>query len=216
MYAKANSPVQKRHEPGLGKKALFLCAIAVFLIVVAWVFIVFLPNQYRFSFAVDDVPYYSNAYTPSEFFKIVRDSDNFLVSVEMLDGNTDPWVVNSMNLWIVAFNSNSKKTTVVTKTTDVFGDIKGCITNDGNLMNSRDISREECLSIVNDPSRIKINLRTSADNRVVLYENRADVFAQKGKLNSTLNYLIIRNIFPNFDTTLSIINEKINAINPTK
>ncbi len=215
-YAKASGPGRKSHEAGFGKKVLFLGAIAVFLVVVAWVFIVFLPNQYRFSFAVNDVPYYSNDYTPTEFFNLVKDSNNFVVSVALLDGNTDPWTVNSMNLWLVAFNSNHKRTVVVTQVVDVFGDIKNCLTNDGNLLQSRDISKEECLAILGESSAVKINLRPSNENKVVLYTNRADIFAQSGRLNSTLNYLVIKNIFPNFDTTLAIINEKINAVNPSK
>jgi len=215
-YAKASGAGRKQREAGFKKKILFLGAIAVFLIIVAWVFIVFLPNQYRFSFTVDDVPYYSNDYTPTEFFNIVKDSNSFVVSIALLDGNTDPWAVNSMNLWIVALNSNSKKTVVVTRTVDVFGDIKSCLTNDGNLMQSREISKDACLAILNDPSPTKINLHNGGDNKVILYPNRADIFAQSGRLNSTLNYLVIKNIFTNFDTTLSIINEKINAVNPSK
>jgi len=215
-YAKATGPGRKQREAGFGKKVLFLGAIAVFLVVVAWIFIVFLPNQYRFSFTVDDVPYYSNDYTPTEFFKVVKDSNNFVVSLSMLDGNTDPWAVNSMNLWLVAFNSNQKKTAVVTKVVDVFGDIRTCFTNDGNVLQSREISKEECLKILANPSAVKINLHTSGENKVVLYTDRADIFAQSGRLNSTLNYLVIKNIFQNFDTTLSIINEKINAVNPSK
>ncbi|VVB74709.1 Uncharacterised protein [uncultured archaeon] len=215
-YAKASGVGRKSHEAGFGKKVLFLGAIAVFLIIVAWVFIVFLPNQYRFSFTVDDVPYYSNEYTPTEFFNVVKDSNDFVVSVALLDGNTDPWTVNSMNLWLVAFNSNHKRTTVVIQSIDIFGDTKNCLTNDGNLFASREIAKEECLGILNNSSAVKINLHPSSENKVVLSQNRADIFAQSGRLNSTLNYLVIKSIFPNFDTTLSIINEKINAVNPTK
>ncbi|MFA5931299.1 MAG: hypothetical protein WC821_03225 [archaeon] len=197
----------------LAKNKLFLgLGVLVFLILL-WFFVIFLPNSYRFSFQVDALQYQSNDYTPSEFFKLVRDNNSFVVSVELIDGNADPWVVNSMNLWLVGLNANKKHTISLIKTVDSFGNISSCITNDANVLSSRDLTSEECIAILNDSSNIRINLHKSIENKVVLYPKRAEIFAQKGEAFAIVSYSMIKNIFTDFDRTLAIINERINSVN---
>ena len=183
------------------------------MLVLLWFFVVFLPNNYRFSFPINALNYYSNDYTPSEFFKLVKDSNSFIVSVELIDGKSEPWAVNSMNLWIIALNADKKKTFSLIKTVDSYGNINSCMTNDANVLSSRDMNKSECLDLLNDSSFIKINLHTSNENKVILYPHSAEVFSQKGEPSAIVSYSFIKNIYPNFDKTLAIINERINSVN---
>jgi hypothetical protein len=218
----------KKKETPSSKSLAFLVAVAVLLLIIVWVLIVFLPNQYRFSFTADgnickssvlgllgdpNCFYYSNDYTPTEFFKAARDENNFIVSVDLIDGNSDPWAVNSMNLWLVELNSKKKHTVLLIKSVDSFGNIASCLSNDGNVLVSREISGQECSSLLGDASKIRINLHFSGDNKVVFSANQADIFAQKGRTMSTVNYILIKGIDANFDRTLAIINETIGSIN---
>ena len=204
----------KEGKKRLGRNQwLVLGGVALLLVIIVIAVLVFLPNQYRFSFTINALPYYSNEYTPSEFFNLAKNSDSVIVSVDLVDGNADPWTVNALNLWLIAFNADRKDVTSLVKTVDSSGNLKSCITNDGNILQSRDLNIQECLVFVNDVNSLKINLHKSNQNKVILSSNTADIYYQKGEASAIVSYSFIKNIYPNFDTTLAIINEKINGMN---
>lgn len=209
----SNSPISSGSKSLLSGKELILGGGIVVLVLIIFFLFNFFTNSYRFSFKINELNYYSNDYTPSEFFVMAKDSDNFLVSVELIDGNSNPWVVNSMNLWLIAFNADKKKTTSLIKTIDSQGNIKSCLTNDGNIMSSRELSREECVAVLDSNNLIKINLFKSYENKVILFKDGANVYAEGGQAFAIVSYSFIKKIYPDFDKTLAIINEKIKSVN---
>jgi len=195
-----------------GKREAIIVGIVVVLLVLAWLFVVFLPNQYRFSFNIDGLDYYSNEYTPAEFFGVVNDSNNFVVSVELVDGNADPFVVNTMNLWLIALNAKQKHTVSLVKTVDQLGAIKSCLTNDANVMMSRSLTAQECEFLLNDANAVHINLHKSTSNKVILYSKRAEIYSLSGKNMSNVSYAMIIQFYKDFDTLLQRVNEQINSV----
>ncbi|MFA6419543.1 MAG: hypothetical protein WCW13_01985 [archaeon] len=213
-------PVHKTHTPGSAKKKtslftnpLFLSAGVVVLVIIAVLLFSLFTNSYRFSFQINSLTYESNYYTPSEFFKLVHDSNNFVVSVELVDGNSSPWTVNSLNLWLIALNADKKHVASLIKTVDSGGNIKSCLTNDANILSSRQLNSSECTLLLSNPKITKINLHTSNENKVILLSSSAEIYAQKGEAFAIVSYSFIKNIYPDFDKTLAIINERINSVN---
>ncbi|MFA5125503.1 MAG: hypothetical protein WC462_00690 [archaeon] len=193
------------------KKLLFLVAGIVVLLVFAWVFFVFLPNYYRFSFPIDGLNYYSNYYTPSEFFELVRDSNSVVVSTELVDNELDVWAVNARQLWIVGLIFDKKEVLQVVKSVDSFGNLQYCSMNDFNVLQERKLSAVECNAFFNDSNYLSINIRRSSENKVVLGRNSADIFALKGESMTWVNYSVIKNVYSNFDQILAIFQEKKNS-----
>jgi hypothetical protein len=193
------------------KKLLFLVTGIVVLLVLAWFFFVFLPNNYRFSFPIDGLNYYSNYYTPSEFFGLVRDSNSVVLSIEVVDQDLDVWAVNARQLWVVGLIFDKKEVIQIVKSVDSSGNLSYCSVNDSNVLQERKLSPEECLSFVSDSNYFSINLRRSSENKVVIEKNGVDIFSLKGESFTWVNYSVIKNVYSNFDQILAIFHEKKNS-----
>jgi len=209
----AKKPTKKESFFQKNKKLVLLAGGVLVILVLLYVFLVFLPNWYRFSYKLNSLDYYSNEYTPSEFFSLIKEGSSFVVSVDLIDGNADPWNVNSLNLWLIALNADGKKAVSLVKTVDAFGNISSCITNDANVLSSRELNKEECTLLLDDSSSIKINIHKGPQNKVIFFTNSAEVYAQRGQSEALVNYSFIKQVYPNFDDTLAIINERINSVN---
>jgi len=192
----------------LNNTVLILAAGVVVLLVLAWIFFVFLPNTYRFSFPVNGLTYYSNDYTPSEFFGLVRDSNSVIISVELVDNELDVWAVNAWQLWIVALVFDKKEVLQVVKSVDSFGNLQYCSMNDSNVLQERKLSAVECSAFLADSNYLSINIRRSSENKVILGRTSADIFAQKGESMTWVNYSMMKNVYSNFDQILAIFHEK--------
>jgi hypothetical protein len=193
---------------------VFVGVIAVLALVLLYL-LVFSTPQYKFSFNINGVQYYSNEYTPSEFFSGFKDNNVFFVSLDLVDGNADSWSVNSLNLWLVALNYDNKKVHSIVRTIDSSGALKSCMTNDGNILNSKTISDNECSLIMNNNSNPRVLLRFGSQDKVILSANQVEVFSSSKKNSALVNYWVIKQMYPDFDSTLAKINERIGAINST-
>jgi hypothetical protein len=61
------------------------------------------------SFERNGVHYYSNDYSPVEFFGAIKDANEIYVSPGLIEGKADQLVVNSMNLWQVVLIAEGRK-----------------------------------------------------------------------------------------------------------
>jgi hypothetical protein len=196
------------------KKSLMIFAsIALLLVILFLVYSLFMSSPYKYSFNINGVDFVSNTYTPSEFFKGFNDKNSFVVSMDVVNNASNSWVVNSMNLWLIALNADKKNTVLVVKNVDLKGNIVNCLTNDSNVLQSRELSADECKLVLSDSNKAQVVVALSNKDQVLLEQNKITVFASGTKTISHVNYYAIKEMYSNFDDILAIINQKIGSIN---
>lgn len=194
------------------KLLLVFASIALFLIMLFLVYSVFFSNPYKYSFNISGVDFVSNEFTPSVFFKEFKENDSFLVSVDVVNDSSSAWVVNSMNLWLVALNADKKETVLVVRNVDESGLVNSCITNDGSVLESRDINAFECDLILSDSSKARVFISLSSKDFVLMEDKKLTVFASSVKTISMVNYYAIKEMYSNFDEVLALVNQKIGSV----
>lgn len=189
-----------------------LAGIVVVLLIIVAFAVLFLVPKYKYSFNISGVDFVSNEYTPSEFFSQFKDNNSFLIVVNLKDGQSNAWVVNAMNLWVVALNADHKQVQSLVRLTDSSGALKSCATNDSNLLSSRDLPLSECNAMLNTPAKAVVSITLSNENTALMSPNKLDVFSSGADTVSYVNYYAIKQMYSDFDRTLAIVNEKINSI----
>lgn len=207
-------PVVGKKQNLLSNKSplLILTGAALILVILFLIYSVLFASAYKYSFNISGVDFVSNDYTPSEFFKSFNKNNSYVVSVDVVNNASNAWVVNSMNLWLIALNADHKDATLVVKNVNSNGDINNCLTNDANVLVSREISKDECTLILNDETKGQVVISLSNKDQVLLEKNKVTVFASGTKTISHVNYYAIKEMYINFDDILSLINEKINSV----
>ncbi|MGI6589991.1 MAG: hypothetical protein ACOX1V_05025 [Candidatus Iainarchaeum sp.] len=195
------------------KTLLIFASVMLFLVILFLIYSIFLSNPFKYSFNINGVDFVSNEFTPSSFFKEFRKNESFLVSVDVVDNSSNAWVVNSMNLWLVALNADKKETLLVVRNVDSKGILSDCLTNDANVLNSRVISKSECEGLLNDINKARIIISLSNKNFVLFEKNKLSVFASGVNTISGVNYVVIKEMYSNFDDVLTLINQKIGSVN---
>jgi len=191
---------------------LILASVALILVVLFLIYSNFFTSPYKYSFNISGVDFVSNESTPSEFFREFNDNNSFVVSVDVVNNASNAWVVNSMNLWLIALNADKKEAILVVKNVNSNGDLNTCLTNDANVLESRELSSTECNLILNDESKGRIVILLSDKDLVLMEKNKVTIFASGTKTISHVNYYVIKEMYANFDNILAIINEKINSV----
>ncbi len=191
---------------------LILGGLALVLVILFLIYSVLFASPYKYSFNISGVDFVSNTYTPSEFFKEFKDNNSFVVSVDVVDNASNTWVVNSMNLWLIALNADRKEAILVVKNVNSKGDINSCLTNDSNVFESRELSVDECKVMLSDSTKGQIVVALSNKDEVLMEKNKLTVFASGTKTISNVNYFAIKEMYLDFDKILAIINEKINSV----
>jgi hypothetical protein len=191
---------------------LFLAVGVVILLLLVGLWYFSQAPSHRFSFTIDGAPFVSDTYTPSEFFKEFKASNNFIVSVDLVDGNATPWIVNSLNLWLIALNADKKTVASLVKTIDSQGNLNNCITNDANVLVSRTLTSDECNALLKDTNSIIVEIKSSNEDVVFLSKNKLEIRASSGKVATALSNASIKQFYPKFQELLDLINEKIGSI----
>lgn len=195
------------------KPLMIIASVLLLLVILFLVYSIFTANPYKYSFNISGVNFVSNTYTPSEFFKEFKSNESFVLSMDVVDNASSAWVVNSTNLWITVLNFDKKRVFLVVKNVNQNGEINSCLTNDANVLVSRDLTADECKVILNDSTRAQIAVVLSNKDEVLMEENKLTIFASGTKTISHINYYAIKEMYSNFDEILAIINEKIGSIN---
>ncbi|MCX6804061.1 MAG: hypothetical protein NTY48_05860 [Candidatus Diapherotrites archaeon] len=204
---------KKKDKPKKKNFALILAVVVLVLIVILVVFALFFMPKYKYSFNNGGVEFVSNEFTPSEFFPKFRSNDSFVVSIDLKFGESNSWTVNAMNLWVVALNADKKNVHFLVRSFDAQGKIVSCMTNDANILSSRELSTSECGALLNDSNKGLVIIRLASEDSAVLSKNKLEIFASGTKTISMVNYIVIKEIYPDFDQLLAIINERINSVN---
>ena len=190
----------------------FLVIGAVVLVIVILLAVFFLMPKYKFSYNLGGVSYLSNDYVPSEFFSELRASDEVYVSIDIGTQTRDQMVVNSSNLWIVALNAAHKKAISLVRVIDTNNNFAYCLTNDGNVLVNRRVEVAECSSILSDSSKMKVLISIGKENSAYLSKNELKIFATGSDTISTVNYLVIKEAYSNFDDVLVAVGNMIGGM----
>ncbi len=189
------------------KKAYALIALVIVVILIALYF-AFVP-QYKYSFNVGGLPYYSNYYTPTEFSNFVKNLDVVYVSPALVETNVNPSIVNAMNLWQVVLIMNGVDAVQLVRAVDSQGKLLYCSTNNGDPTQNIQLSIDECNNVMNNNFVVKIE---TGNEKVILEANSITIYSSSAII-SNVNFAVIKDIFPNAQEALDIVNEKIYGIN---
>jgi hypothetical protein len=182
-----------------------IAGAVIVVLIIAIIYFSFFYSPYTYAFKVNGIPHYSNEYVPTEFFEIVKAQETIYVSPIMEDGKASPIFANVLNLWQIVLISNDINAIQLIRTTDSSGNLKGCYTNFGDVMQSEMISVEECNLIIQNEFVI---LPEEGNPSVLMEGNKLYVFANE-EIASQINFVVMSEIFPNARDALDIINETI-------
>ncbi len=190
-------------------KPIYLVVLAVFVLLL--VYFLFFYSPYKYGFSIEGVSYLSNNYVPTEFFNEFKQSNVVYVSPVMSEGVTDSLTFNALSLWQIVLIGNKISAVQMIRVKDADGKFAYCYTNDGNVYVSRQVSFEECSATLNDLQKTVIFIEQSKDTKAVLEKNRLSVFSPIGAV-STINFSVMKQIFPNAKQLIDIVNEKIYGV----
>lgn len=86
------------------------------------------------------------------------------------------------------------------------------MTNDANVLESRELSSAECKLILSDESKGQVVILLSGKDLVLMEKNKVTIFASGTRTISQVNYFVIKEMYADFDNILAVINEKINSV----
>jgi hypothetical protein len=189
------------------KKAFFLIGFAVILLLILF-YSLFFYNPYKYSFVINDVPYNSNYFTPNGFFNVIKNESEVFVSPALNEKDVSPIVVNAMQLWNVILNFQGTKVIQLVRVFDD-GQLVYCQTNDGNVELNKVLSKQDCEEILNGKEWVV--LINEGKIGVIIEENKVIISSPRDE-SSVINFIVIKEIFPDAQQAFDIINQKIYGI----
>lgn len=190
----------------------FIVPALIVLIVLAIVFFVFFYNPYKYSFVIDGVSYVSNDYTPTDFFKSLRNESVVFVSPIMKENAADPLVLNALNLWQIVLIGNGISAVQLIREVDERGVLLRCHTNDGNVFSNRIVEKSECLDSLKTSANFVISFERSNSARAFMSPGKLVVYSPMDSINA-VNYSIMKQVFSNSEALVASVNEKIYGVN---
>ncbi|MDD3083694.1 MAG: hypothetical protein PHP82_01595 [Candidatus ainarchaeum sp.] len=205
---KTSDVKEKVIKKQVDNKKAFLSLGLLILVVLILFYFLFFYSPYKYSFTINNVPYYSNYYTPSSFFNTIKNEKIVFVSPLLEEENISPIMVNSMQLWNVVLNANNVNVVQLIRVTKN-GELSYCQTNDGNVEINKVLSLQECNVLLNNNNWVVFI--DEGKTSVIIEENKVKVFSPRIE-SSMVNFSVIKEIFPNAQESLDIINQKIYGI----
>ena len=213
MNEKKVSKKQKKN-PLLQKNVLAIIAIFIILVIIfiSAFSVINSPCGFsKYSFEIQGIPYCSNTYTPTTFFNEFSQNKMVYVSPILDELGADQFTVNAMNLWQVVLIGNNISATQLIRVR-VNGQISYCYTNVGDVQTAEKITLEECNQILNNKENAVVFLEEGKE-KVVMESNKIWIYSSTSKVVGQVNFAIIKQIFPNAQSILDKVNEKIYGIN---
>ncbi|MFA5357324.1 MAG: hypothetical protein WC308_00160 [archaeon] len=217
MEKVSEKKVSKKSAKKNNKKLILVASAIVVLAVLFLVLQSGILTSYKFSFQRSGVQYYSNEYSPSEFFSAFKDVNEVYVSPEVIEGKTDQLVVNSMNIWQVVLISKGQSAIQLVRVyggtgSSQEGQLLYCHTNWGDTNKSVQISTQECNEILSDGGKMKVLIDKSGEDKVILSKGKMQIFYSNSQTVSSLNLKIIEQIYPDAAEIIKKINDIIGQV----
>lgn len=205
---------KKKQNPLKNKTNLIIIGIIIVAIIAFFVAFTISSNPCglaKFNFTIQGIPYCSNTFTPTTFFAEFKQNDLVYVSPILDEVGAEQLTANAMNLWqIVLIGNDINAVQLIRVRTDA--GISYCYTNKGDIKTAEQISIEECNTILNNPENAVVFIEEGRE-KVVMDGKKIYIYSSMNEVTSQVNFAVIKQIFPNAQTILSIVNEKIYGIN---
>jgi len=205
---------KKKQNPLKQKNVLIVAALIIILIISLIISTTMLTSPCgfsRFSFSIQGIDYCSNTHTPTTFFNEFSQNETVYVSPILDEIGADQLNVNAMNLWQVVLIGNDINVTQLIRVR-VNDQISYCYTNLGDVKTAEKMDLDECNKILNDPVTAVVMLEEGRE-KVVMDGKKIYIYSSTSKVVGQVNFAIIKQIFPNAQSILDVVNEKIYGIN---
>ena len=148
---------------------------------------------------------------PNEISLFSSDTQ-YLVGVELRNGEglANPYLANAANLFSVVLIGNQKNVTMLYFEHDSKGTLLGCRSNMGDVLRDVELTKDECLSFVNDFSGKKVLIKwpdPSREKNLAVFE-KGSVSVQSKDFDSlnNLSFWVISRGFPNAQSVIDAVN----------
>jgi hypothetical protein len=198
--------------------AAVLVSIAILLLVIVLLVPFKAPQNYAFEENREGVIFRSNSTEPSVFLNEFIASNKVLVSVQFLeDGSITPQMTSALTLLSAIFSFNQKNTVLLGQELSN-GELKRCISNDGDKKEQREISAKDCLKELSDPFVPKVIVflpDSSLSEPVVLIEERkVSIFSSTPENSFFACVKFLDVLFEGNKETVNLINELLSKSIP--
>jgi hypothetical protein len=204
---------KKKQNPLKQKNVLIIIILAIIVIISLFISTAVLTSPCglsKFSFSIQGISYCSNTHTPSTFFGEFVKNEMVYVSPILDEIGADQLTVNALNLWQVVLIGNDINVTQLLRVR-VDDQISYCYTNRGDVKTAEKITLQECNEILNDVNTAVVMLQEGSE-KVVMRGKKIFIYSSTSKVVGQVNFAIIKQIFPNAQSVLDIVNEKIYGI----
>ncbi|MBT4870084.1 MAG: hypothetical protein HON47_00730 [Candidatus Diapherotrites archaeon] len=205
---------KEKKNPYLQKNFLIIVALFV-IIVIAFIGISSVVSSScglsKFNFTIQGIDYCSNTTVPETFFGEFEQNETVYISPILDEVGADQLVVNAMNLWQVVLIGNEIDAIQLIRVKKE-DQISYCFTNDGDVKTAERIELAECNNILNDSANAVVFLEEGRE-KVLMENKKIWIYSSTSKVVGQVNFAIIKQIFPNAQNILDIVNEKIYGIN---
>lgn len=188
--------------------------IVIALLAVAGAFWFFRP--YQFEQSETHVVLYSNEAQIPLLLDRLSANDSFLVAVELREqGPTNQYMANALNLFSVVLIGNQKAVTNVFLVNSPENELLSCHTNQGDVLTDLELSRDDCLALLDSFSGGKIVIRLPQASvgkaQAVLSGNQLELRASKVEDLSFASLAVLERLFENTSAILARVNNAAGA-----
>jgi len=201
--------IEKENLKKTDFKLIFLVALAIVLLGVVYIYFSSPNGGYTYFFNRGGINYYSNILTPNESFTQLKQQSVVYVSPILEENKASPYFTNSLNLWQIVLIGNKINPIQLIRVTEN-NELIYCYTNFGNVTDSNQISVQNCKAVLNNNENFVVYIEEG--NKGVLLENNKITVSSKETESGQVNFAVIKEIFPNAQEILDIVNQKIYGI----
>lgn len=196
----------------------FITAIVVFLIIISILIIIAnLPEENRYSFIEEGVEFISYDRNPGEYIMQLSTENSFIVSPMFEESSlVNAHMTDSLTMFSAVLTAQRREVIAVGRLYDSSGNMQKCQTNDGDYRVNREITIEECNSILSSPDKVKflISFPDSSLERaqVIVEENKVTIKPRTYDDTARIPFLILKTMFADSEQTINEINSVLAGI----
>jgi hypothetical protein len=208
--ASGDKPVKDTSKNQIDNKKAFAIIGVVIVIVLILFYMLFFYSPYKYQFNVNGVDYKSNIYAPVGFENIITSSKAIYLSPKVEEDMDTLIAVKNITAWSQVL---ANKNIVPIQLIRVFeeGELKECYTNDGNVLKSELLTKDDCLIQLNNVD-YPIILFDFGKSEVIINANSAIISSNRA---NQYNYAfrVLENIFEDAREIILLNNEVLAGIN---
>ena len=199
------------------KQEFFIAVIALFLISLSFFVILSeFSQEFKYSVSRDGVEFVSNEAPPGELMQGLSEKSSFIVVSEFRPGTgTTTVMAEPLTMFNSVLVSLGKNVVTIAKETDATGKITACQTNDGNVLENRRITVEECSQLLSDSSRARIIVgfpSNSGSSLVIVSSGLVEIQPASLEEVTPVTFLALQTMYSDSREILEQINRVIGQV----